>query len=193
MEENLFALGSRQFSERLERGAEQWLGERMSGPFGPILEIVDPPPRFLGERPDRCLNRNPQTRKQADQHIEGFVFVEGREMGARQTTFEEHRVRLRVVIEQLHGSVSVPGVQSLGFVLTLSVRPLDLENDVEVFRCRGRQHDRHLSACERLTHCEPPTAGAPLDEVRKLGDPGSSFVAGSERRQAGRDVRFRPP
>jgi hypothetical protein len=193
VEENLFALVGRKFSERFERGAEQWLGERMSGTFGPLLEILMPPPRFLGECPDQCVNRNPQTRKQADQHIESLISIEGREVGPEQTPFEEHGVRLCVVIKQHHGTVPLPGLESLSFVLTLSVWPLELQHHVHPIRRRGRQHERHLGACERLTHIEPPSVDASLDEVWKLGEPGSSFVTGRERRQAARDVRLRPP
>ena len=102
-------------------------------------------------------------------------------------------MRVFVVIEQLHGSVAVPGVQSVGLVFALSVWPLDLEHHVHPVRRRGRQHEGHLGAFERLTHLQSPSVDASFDEVWKLRKPGSSVVAGRDRRQAGRDVRLRPP
>lgn len=114
-------------------------------------------------------------------------------MGSGQTPFKEHGVGLSVVIEQHHGSVPLPRIESLGFVFTFSVWPLDLEHHVHLLRCRGRQHEGHLGASERLTQLEPPSVDASLDEMRKFGEPGSSVITGRESRQAGRDARLRPP
>jgi hypothetical protein len=138
VEQNLFTLGGRQFPQRIERSLQQGLGERTPGTVGPLLEILVPPPRFLGECPDRGVNRDPETREQTDQHIESFVPVEGREMRPGQTSFEEQRVGVGVVIDQFDSSIPCPGIESLCFVLALSMWPSDLEDHVSVVRSRGR-------------------------------------------------------
>jgi hypothetical protein len=102
-------------------------------------------------------------------------------------------VRLCISIEKQHGSVPVPRLESIGLMLALSVRPLDLQDGVRPVARRRGEHERNLGAGERVAERKTPPVDASLDQIRKLLEPRSSVVVGCERLQAGRDVRLRPP
>jgi hypothetical protein len=160
----------------------------------PLVEFLVPPPRFLGECPDRRVDRDPQTREQTDQHIESFVAIEGREVRPGQTSFEEHGVGVSVVIDQLDGPIPCPGIESLCLVIALSMWPLDLEHHVCAVCSCGRQDESRLRGREWLTHClELPAIDTPFHEMRKSGEPVPSVITGRDMCQTARDVRLRPP
>jgi hypothetical protein len=77
-------------------------------------------------------------------------------------------VALLVVREQAHRSIAVPELERGGLVLTLVVRPLDLQH-----RVAGRNDVRHGAAGERLLEHQLPLLRALCDEPREALLPGS--------------------
>jgi len=88
-------------------------------------------------------------------------------MSPRATALEQERVAGRVVLEELHGPVSSPTLESSSLLLALPVRPLDLQHGVA-----GGNDDRDVAVLEGLLQLEAPLLHTLLEQLRHRLEPG---------------------
>jgi hypothetical protein len=89
-------------------------------------------------------------------------------------------VSLRIVSEQAHGAVPLPGGERLGLVLALPVRELELQDQVP-----GRHGDGRVRIRKRLLELERPLIAALLEQPGQPLEPGPPFVGLAEPVEAG--------
>ena len=158
----------------------------MPGTFGPLLEILVPPRRSLGECPDTVLRPEPIDEEASRSAHRGLRVLRGSRDGSRADNVRGawrarlHRDRATSRLRRRsRPSEPRPRVRSLG------VATGSFEHHVHPVGRRGRQHGAP-GRIERLPDLQPPSVDASFEQVWKLRKPGSSVVAGRDRRQAGR-------
>ena len=86
-------------------------------------------PRHVGQRAEGLSGGLPKAREQVRQDAKGIgVMGIGKER-SRDTFLQEERMPFRVVVDEVHGAIAVPGLQRLGFVVGFVMRPLKLQDE----------------------------------------------------------------
>lgn len=178
--EHLLALGRRQLAQGLEPGVEETPFERTPAAFPAILELLEPPRRLVGERPERRCDRTPEPRQEGDDDVEGGFRLELLQRRGGSAALEQERAPLGVVFEQSDGTRPVPEDEGVRLLLALAVGELDLQDGVARWHGEGGKGVR-----KGLAELQRPLLPAFLQQPRQPVEPRAPLVEAAEPVEAG--------
>ena len=152
-----------QLPNQADGSFEQRPLEWAAGGLPTSRQLVEPTVGNVGE-PTKVIRRLlPEPREKPGDDVTGGIVVDLEQRRARLAALQEHGVPLCVPVEQADSAVAGPGAKRVRLVFRFLVGRADLQNDVA-----GRQHERHVPACEGRSERQSPLLSALLGKTLEV-------------------------